>query len=89
MSSIGNGVVVDPWALLEEIEEIKSKGVEVNTDNFIIQKAANLILPFNREMDKIGEDEAGKGKIGTNRRDMGQTQEKKGGRRTIGVREIR
>ena len=46
ISIIGNGVVVDPWALLEEIEEIKSKGVDVNTNNFIISEAANLILPF-------------------------------------------
>ena len=37
ISIIGNGVVVDPWALLEEIEEIKSKGVEVDVDNFIYQ----------------------------------------------------
>ena len=63
ISIIGNGVVVDPWALLEEIEEIKSKGVEVNVDNFIISESANLILPFHREMDEIREDAAGKGKI--------------------------
>jgi len=53
ISIIGNGVVVDPWALLEEIEEIKSKGVEVNVNNFIISESANLILPFHREMDEI------------------------------------
>ncbi|MBJ56942.1 MAG: adenylosuccinate synthase, partial [Rickettsiales bacterium] len=41
ISIIGNGVVVDPWALLEEIKEIKSKGVEVNTKNFIISESAN------------------------------------------------
>ncbi len=41
ISIIGNGVVVDPWALLEEIEEIKSKGVKVDTDNFIISESAN------------------------------------------------
>ena len=63
ISIIGNGVVVDPWALLEEIKEIKSKGVKVNVDNFIISESANLILPFHREMDEIREDEAGKGKI--------------------------
>ena len=63
ISIIGNGVVVDPWALLEEIDEIKSKGVEVNIDNFIISESANLILPFHREMDEIREDAAGKGKI--------------------------
>ena len=42
ISIIGNGVVVDPWALLEEIKEIKSKGVEVNTKNFIIQQKIHL-----------------------------------------------
>ncbi len=68
VSIIGNGVVVDPWALLEEIDEIKSKGVNVSTDNFIISEAANLILPFHREMDEIREDAAGKGKIGTTTR---------------------
>ena len=51
ISIIGNVVVVDPWALLEEIDEIKSKGVDVNIDNFIISEAANLILPFHMEMD--------------------------------------
>ena len=49
ISIIGNGVVVDPWALLEEIEEIKSKGVDVNVHNFIISESANLILPFHRD----------------------------------------
>ena len=48
ISIIGNGVVVDPWALLEEIDEIKSKGVDVNINNFIISESANLILPFHR-----------------------------------------
>ena len=53
ISIIGNGVVIDPWALLEEIEEIKLKGVKINTENLIISKSANLILPFHREMDEI------------------------------------
>ena len=61
ISIIGNGVVIDPWALLEEIDEIKSKGVKVDTDNLIISESANLILPFHREMDEIREDSAGKG----------------------------
>ena len=61
ISIIGNGVVVDPWALLDEIEEIKTKGVIVSVDNFIISESANLILPFHREMDEIREDAAGKG----------------------------
>ena len=89
ISIIGNGVVVDPWALLEEIEEIKSKGVEVNIDNFIISESANLILPFHREMDEIREDAAGKGKIGTTRRGIGPAYEDKVGRRSIRVMDLR
>ena len=53
ISVIGNGVVVDPWALLEEIKEIKSKGIEVSNKNLNNSEAANLILPFTREMDEI------------------------------------
>ena len=75
ISIIGNGVVVDPWALLDEIKEIKSKGVQVDVDNFIISESANLILPFHREMDEIREDAAGKGKIGTTRRGIGPAYE--------------
>ena len=89
ISIIGNGVVVDPWALLEEIDEIKSKGVDVNIDNFIISEAANLILPFHREMDEIREDAAGKSKIGTTRRGIGPAYEDKVGRRSIRVMDLR
>ena len=46
ISIIGNGVVVDPWALLEEIEEIKSKGVEVNEKNFIISEVSKFNTPI-------------------------------------------
>ena len=89
ISIIGNGVVVDPWALLEEIEEIKSKGVEVNEKNFIMSESANLILPFHKEMDEIREDSAGKGKIGTTRRGIGPAYEDKVGRRSIRVMDLR
>ena len=89
ISVIGNGVVVDPWALLEEIKEIKLKGVEINEDNFIISESANLILPFHREMDEIREDTAGRGKIGTTRRGIGPAYEDKVGRRSIRVMDLR
>ena len=89
ISIIGNGVVVDPWALLEEIKEIKSKGVNVEPDNFIISESANLILPFHKEMDEIREDAAGKGKIGTTRRGIGPAYEDKVGRRSIRVMDLR
>jgi len=89
ISIIGNGVVVDPWALLDEINEIKLKGVKVEVDNFIISESANLILPFHREMDEIREDSAGKGKIGTTRRGIGPAYEDKVGRRSIRVMDLR
>ena len=88
ISVIGNGVVVDPWALLEEIKEIKSKGVEISEKNLILSEAANLILPFHREMDEIREDTAGKAKIGTTRRGIGPAYEDKVGRRSIRVMDL-
>ena len=88
ISIIGNGVVIDPWALLEEIEEIKSKGVLINSNNLIISESANLILPFHKEMDEIREDAAGKAKIGTTRRGIGPAYEDKVGRRSIRVMDL-
>ena len=88
ISIIGNGVVIDPWAQLEEIDEIKSKGVVINTNNLIISESANLILPFHKEMDEIREDAAGKAKIGTTRRGIGPAYEDKIGRRSIRVMDL-
>ena len=88
ISIIGNGVVVDPWALLDEIDEIKSKGVTVTEKNLILSESANLILPFHREMDEIREDAAGKAKIGTTRRGIGPAYEDKVGRRSIRVMDL-
>jgi adenylosuccinate synthase len=88
ISIIGNGVVVDPWALLDEIEELKSKGVKISTKNLIISESANLILPFHKEMDEIREDSAGKAKIGTTRRGIGPAYEDKVGRRSIRVMDL-
>ena len=88
ISIIGNGVVVDPWALLDEINEIKEKGVNVDENNLILSEAANLILPFHKEMDEIREDAAGKAKIGTTRRGIGPAYEDKVGRRSIRVMDL-
>jgi len=87
-SVIGNGVVIDPWAFLDEINEIRSKGVKVGEDNLIISESANLILPFHKEMDEIREDAAGKAKIGTTRRGIGPAYEDKVGRRSIRVMDL-
>ena len=88
ISIIGNGVVVDPWALIDEIKEMKSKGVEINENNLILSEAANLILPYHKEMDEIREDTAGKAKIGTTRRGIGPAYEDKVGRRSIRVMDL-
>ena len=89
ISILGNGVVIDPWALLNEIEEIRKLGVDVNSENFMISESASLILPFHQEMDEIREDAAGKGKIGTTRRGIGPCYEDKVGRRSIRVMDLR
>ena len=88
VSIIGNGVVVDPWALLDEIKEITSKGIHVDEKNLILSESANLILPFHKEMDEIREDAAGKAKIGTTRRGIGPAYEDKIGRRSIRVMDL-
>ena len=89
ISIIGNGVVVDPWALIDEISEISLKGIHIDEKNLIISESANLILPFHKEMDEIREDAAGKGKIGTTRRGIGPAYEDKVGRRSIRVMDLR
>ena len=89
ISIIGNGVVVDPWALLEEIREIKSKGVNVDYNNLMLAETASLILPFHQEMDAIREDAAGNAKIGTTRRGIGPAYEDKVGRRSIRVMDLK
>ena len=89
ISILGNGVVIDPWALLDEIKEIKKQGIKVNPENFMISESASLILPFHQEMDEIREDTAGKSKIGTTRRGIGPCYEDKVGRRSIRVMDLR
>ena len=89
ISIIGNGVVVDPWALIDEISEISLKGIHIDEKNLIISESANLILPFHKEMDEIREDAAGKGKIGTTRRGIGPAYEDKVGRRSLRVMDLR
>ena len=89
ISILGNGVVIDPWALLAEIDEIRKKGIDVNPNNFMISESASLILPFHQEMDEIRENAAGKGKIGTTKRGIGPCYEDKVGRRSIRVMDLR
>ncbi len=85
LSVIGNGVVVDPWALIKEIEAVGGQGVAVTPETLKLAANAPLILPLHRELDGFRED-AGKGhKIGTTRRGIGPAYEDKVGRRAIRV----
>jgi len=86
---IGNGVVIDPWALINEIEQLKSQGVPISPDNLKIAENATLILPLHRELDLMREEAAGSGKIGTTGRGIGPAYEDKVGRRAIRVQDLR
>ena len=85
LSIIGNGVVLDPWALRAEIEKLEGQGVKVGRSNFAIADNCPLILPFHRDLDALRETAAGKGKIGTTGRGIGPAYEDKVGRRAIRV----
>lgn len=85
LSMIGNGVVLDPWALRDEVTKIEAQGVAVNADNLAIADNCPLILPLHRDLDGLRETAAGKGKIGTTGRGIGPAYEDKVGRRAIRV----
>jgi len=85
MSFIGNGVVIDPWALLREIEAIALKGVTINPDRLRVAENAAMILPSHGEIDRARELARGEGKIGTTGRGIGPAYEDKVGRRAIRI----
>src|SRR5215470_16617132 len=89
LSVIGNGVVIDPWALSEEIAKLVSQGVPVSPANLRVAENATLILPLHRELDILREAAAGEGKIGTTGRGIGPAYEDKVGRRAIRVQDIK
>ena len=88
LSIIGNGVVIDPWALIAEIDKLASQGVSVSRQNLRIAANATLILPLHGELDRIREEAAGAGKIGTTGRGIGPAYEDKVGRRAIRVNDL-
>ena len=85
VSIIGSGVVVDPWALIKEIEAIKQKGVSVSPANLKLAENATLILPSHGQIDRAREEAKGANKIGTTGRGIGPAYEDKVGRRAIRV----
>jgi adenylosuccinate synthase len=85
LSIIGNGVVLDPWALRDEVARLREQGVDVTPEILRIADNCPLILPFHRDLDALREDASGAGKIGTTRRGIGPAYEDKVGRRAIRV----
>src|SRR5512132_593477 len=85
LSVIGNGVVVDPWALLREIETVRAQGGAVNPDNLLLAENAALILPLHSRLDLLREEARGGKKIGTTGRGIGPAYEDKVGRRAVRV----
>ncbi|WIY23552.1 adenylosuccinate synthase [Parasedimentitalea psychrophila] len=89
LSVIGNGVVLDPWHLLKEIEGIQKQGVTVTPETLMIAENTPLILPIHGELDRAREEIASKGtKIGTTGRGIGPAYEDKVGRRSIRVADL-
>ncbi|MCA3448302.1 MAG: adenylosuccinate synthase [Rhodobacter sp.] len=88
LSVIGNGVVLDPWALLAEIEKLSGQGVAVSPDTLMIAENTPLILPLHGELDRAREAQGGVAKIGTTGRGIGPAYEDKVGRRTVRVADL-
>ncbi len=88
LSVIGNGVVVDPWHLVGEIEKVRAQGVAISPDNLVLADNACLILPLHRDLDVAREAAAGAARIGTTGRGIGPAYEDKVGRRAVRVADL-
>jgi adenylosuccinate synthase len=88
LSVIGNGVVIDPHALLEEIERLKGQGIDVTPENLRVAENATLILPLHQELDALRESGDATTRVGTTRRGIGPAYEDKVGRRAIRVMDL-
>ena len=88
LSVIGNGVVVDPWALLEEIDTLRGQGVAISPDNLKIAENATLILPLHQQLDEARESANTGVKIGTTKRGIGPAYEDKVGRRALRIADL-
>ena len=85
LSVVGNGVVVDPWAFVDEVEKVRAQGVKITSDLVKVAETATLILPVHRDLDALRENRDDGMKIGTTRRGIGPAYEDKVGRRAVRV----
>ena len=89
LSVIGNGVVLDPWHLVGEIDALRQRGIEIGPSNLKIAENTTLILPLHRELDQLREAAAGDQRIGTTGRGIGPAYEDKVGRRAIRAQDLK
>ncbi|MCG6883295.1 MAG: adenylosuccinate synthase [Silicimonas sp.] len=88
LSVIGNGVVLDPWHLVSEIETVRAQGVEITPETLMIAENTPLILPLHGELDRARESQNSVAKIGTTGRGIGPAYEDKVGRRVVRVADL-
>ena len=88
LSVIGNGVVLDPWHLVDEIDTVRGQGVEISPDTLMIAENTPLILPIHGELDRAREAQNSVAKIGTTGRGIGPAYEDKVGRRSVRVADL-
>ena len=88
LSVIGNGVVFDPWAFVNELEKLRSQEVKISNKNLVIAENTPLILPLHRDLDQIRELASGNTKIGTTGRGIGPAYEDKVGRRAVRLSDL-
>ena len=88
LSVIGNGVVLDPWHLVMEIDKLRGQGVEITPDNLMVAENTPLILSLHGELDRARENQNSVAKIGTTGRGIGPAYEDKVGRRSIRVADL-
>ena len=88
LSVIGNGVVLDPWAFIKEVEALRGQGVEVSPETLMIAENTPLILPLHGELDRARESSTAVAKIGTTGRGIGPAYEDKVGRRSVRVADL-
>ena len=89
LSVIGNGVVLDPWHLVSELDALKNRGIDIGARSLKIAENATLILPLHRELDQLREAAAGEHRIGTTGRGIGPAYEDKAGRRSIRAQDLK
>ncbi|MEM0944838.1 MAG: adenylosuccinate synthetase, partial [Pseudomonadota bacterium] len=88
LSVIGNGVVLDPWAFLDEVEKLRAQGVTIEPESLMVAENTPLILPLHGELDRAREQSNATARIGTTGRGIGPAYEDKVGRRAIRVADL-